>query len=231
MKVQKTCQARTRNFEKIQKSDIERVVLRSNLHKKIFILIDFDKRDQWHEIVEIVKVIKFDKSISSTRSIFLIILYRFLLTIDSFFSSTINTIIEQISFVLYWLSLVTKTSRNVVIYLCDYSRLIIDFKSKLFHCLIIRTTLTIVIKLERNAFWYTKTLHFQKRKYVFNFNRFRFRIIQLVHDNVASEHLERFKCYNLIIRVYWWLNMYKYIQRFVRNCHVCFRFKSSRQKI
>ena len=46
MRVQKASQARTRNLEKISKNDIERVVLRSKLHKKYFIFIDFDKRDQ-----------------------------------------------------------------------------------------------------------------------------------------------------------------------------------------
>ena len=81
-------------------------MLRSKLHKKYLVLIDFDKRDQWHErieIVEIVKIVKLNKSISSTKSIFLIILCRSLLTIDNFLSSTINTIIEQTSFVLFWL--------------------------------------------------------------------------------------------------------------------------------
>ena len=57
--------------------------------------------------------------------------------------------------------------------------------------------------------------YFRKRKYVFNFNRLRFRIIQLTHDNVANEHFKKFKCYDLVTRVYWWLNMYKYVQRFV----------------
>ena len=81
-------------------------LLRSKLHKKYSHLIDFNKRDQWHEqnrVVEIVKVAQLDKSISSTKSILLTILCRSLLTIDSFSSSTINTIIEQTSLVFFWL--------------------------------------------------------------------------------------------------------------------------------
>ena len=74
------------------------------------------------------------------------------------------------------------------------------------------------------------TLYFRDKKYVFNSNSFRLRIIQLAHDSVTSEHSKRAKTYELVSRVYWWLNLYKYIKRFVRNCHVCTRAKSFRQK-
>ncbi len=72
-------------------------------------------------------------------------------------------------------------------------------------------------------------LYFQERKYVLNSDKLRLCIIQLAHDSVVDDHSERAKSYELIIRVYWWSNIYKYVQRFVRNCHVCTRFKSSRQ--
>ena len=74
-------------------------------------------------------------------------------------------------------------------------------------------------------------LYFRDKKYVLNSNSFRFRIIQLVHDSVTNKHLKRIKIYELVNRVYWWLNFYKYIKRFVRNCHVCTRIKFFRQKI
>ena len=74
------------------------------------------------------------------------------------------------------------------------------------------------------------SLYFRDKKYVFNSNRFRLRVIQFAHDSIVDEHFEKVKCYDLINRVYWWFNFYKYIQRFVRNCHVCTRFKSSRQR-
>ncbi len=72
-------------------------------------------------------------------------------------------------------------------------------------------------------------LYFQERRYVFNFNKLRLRIIQLAHDNVINDHSERIKSYELISRVYWWLNIYKYVQRFIQNCHVCTCFKLFRQ--
>ncbi len=72
-------------------------------------------------------------------------------------------------------------------------------------------------------------LYFQERKYVLNLNKLCLCIIQLVHDNVVNNHSERAKSYELISWVYWWLNIYKYIQRFVQNCHMCTCFKFFKQ--
>ncbi len=72
-------------------------------------------------------------------------------------------------------------------------------------------------------------LYFQERKYVLNSDKLCLRIIQLAHDSVIDDHSERAKSYELISWVYWWLNIYKYVQRFVWNCHVCTRFKLSKQ--
>jgi len=74
-------------------------------------------------------------------------------------------------------------------------------------------------------------LYFQERRYIFNFNKLRLCIIQLAHDSVINDHSERVKSYELISWVYWWLNIYKYVQRFVWNCHVCTRFKLFKQQI
>ena len=46
MKVQKTSQIRSKSFEKVKKNDIKRVVLRSKLHNRYLVFIDFNKRDQ-----------------------------------------------------------------------------------------------------------------------------------------------------------------------------------------
>ena len=71
-------------------------------------------------------------------------------------------------------------------------------------------------------------LYFQERKYMLNSNKLRLRIIQLTHDNIINDHSERAKSYELISWVYWWLNIYKYVQCFVQNYHVCICFKLSR---
>ncbi len=74
-------------------------------------------------------------------------------------------------------------------------------------------------------------LYFQERKYVLNSDKLRLRIIQLAHDSVVNDHSERAKSYELISWVYWWSNIYKYVQCFVWNCHVCTCFKLFRQWI
>ncbi len=76
---------------------------------------------------------------------------------------------------------------------------------------------------------YENYLYFQERKYVLNSDKLRLRIIQLTHDNVVDDHSERAKSYELISWVYWWSNIYKYVQHFIWNCHMCTRFKLSRQ--
>jgi len=78
---------------------------------------------------------------------------------------------------------------------------------------------------------YENHLYFQERKYVLNSNKLCLRIIQLIRDNVINDHSERAKSYELISWVYWWSNIYKYVQCFVQNCHVCTCFKLSKQWI
>ncbi len=62
-----------------------------------------------------------------------------------------------------------------------------------------------------------------------NLNKLRLHIIQLTHDNVVNDHSERAKSYELISWIYWWLNIYKYIQHFIWNCHMCTCFKLFKQ--
>jgi len=73
-------------------------------------------------------------------------------------------------------------------------------------------------------------LYFQERKYMLNSDKLHLRIIQLAYDSVIDDYSERAKSYELISWVYWWSNIYKYVQRFVQNCHVCTHFKFSRQR-
>jgi len=48
--------------------------------------------------------------------------------------------------------------------------------------------------------------------------------------SVIDDHSETAKSYELISQVYWWSNIYKYVQHFVWNCHVCTCFKLFRQR-
>ncbi len=76
---------------------------------------------------------------------------------------------------------------------------------------------------------YENHLYFQERKYMLNSDKLRLHIIQLIYDSVINDHSERAKSYELISQVYWWSNIYKYVQCFVQNCHVCTRFKLFKQ--
>ena len=64
-------------------------------------------------------------------------------------------------------------------------------------------------------------LYFWDRKYVLNSDCLYLQIIQLTHDSIAEGHSDRLKTYKLVSYTYWWLNVYKYIQCFVWNCHIC----------
>ncbi len=73
-------------------------------------------------------------------------------------------------------------------------------------------------------------LYFQERKYMLNSNKLHLHIIQLTHDNVVDDHSEWVKSYELINQVYWWSNIYKYVQHFIWNCHICTHFKLFKQQ-
>ncbi len=76
---------------------------------------------------------------------------------------------------------------------------------------------------------YENHLYFQERRYVFNFDKLHLCIIQLAYNNVVDDHSERAKSYELISWVYWWFNIYKYVQHFIQNCHVYTCFKLFKQ--
>ncbi len=76
---------------------------------------------------------------------------------------------------------------------------------------------------------YENHLYFQERKYVLNSDKLCLYIIQLTHDNVINDHSERIKSYKLISWIYWWSNIYKYVQHFIWNCHIYTRFKLFKQ--
>ena len=69
------------------------------------------------------------------------------------------------------------------------------------------------------------SLYFWDRKYVLNSDCLCLQIIQLAHDSIVRGHSDRSKTYELVSHTYWWLNVYKYIQHFVQNCHICSWFK------
>ena len=54
--------------------------------------------------------------------------------------------------------------------------------------------------------------------------------MRLTHDISFVEHLETHRCYDILQRNYFWLNMIKNVRRFINNCHTCRKIKYSRNK-
>ena len=77
---------------------------------------------------------------------------------------------------------------------------------------------------------WNNSLYFWDRKYVLNSDCLHLQIIQLTHNSIAEGHSDRLKTYELVSHIYWWLNVYKYVQCFIWNCHICSRSKPSCQR-
>jgi hypothetical protein len=58
----------------------------------------------------------------------------------------------------------------------------------------------------------------------------RLRLLQEVHDQFASRHLEVNKTFKLFKRNYRWSKMIKNVKQFIKNCHICKRTKAAWDK-
>jgi hypothetical protein len=58
----------------------------------------------------------------------------------------------------------------------------------------------------------------------------RLNVIREVHDQSTMKHSEIIRIYKFVKRLYYWSEMRNSIERYVRNCHVCKRFKASRDR-
>lgn len=72
-------------------------------------------------------------------------------------------------------------------------------------------------------------LYYQNRLYVPDYNDLRAEVIRLCHDQPTSGHPGRNKTYELLSREYYWPGMYRDVDRWTRNCHVCRRITPSRE--
>ncbi len=55
-------------------------------------------------------------------------------------------------------------------------------------------------------------------------------LIREIHDQLSIDHLDILRTMKIIKRNYYWLSMRKTIDRYIRNCYVCQRSKTSRNK-
>jgi hypothetical protein len=73
-------------------------------------------------------------------------------------------------------------------------------------------------------------LFFKKKLWVSESNQLKFDIIREIHDQSASEHSNIRRTCKYLQKWYYWSQVKQSVERYVRNCHICRRFKSSRDK-
>ncbi len=74
------------------------------------------------------------------------------------------------------------------------------------------------------------TLFFKKKLWVFESDELKLKIIRKVHDQSTSEHSNVRRTCKYLNKWYYWSQSKQLMKRYVKNCHVCRRFKSSRDK-
>jgi hypothetical protein len=74
------------------------------------------------------------------------------------------------------------------------------------------------------------TLFFKKKLWVSDSDQLKLDIIKEIHDQSASEHSNVRRTCKYLHKWYYWSQAKQSVERYVRNCHVCRRFKSSRNK-
>jgi len=71
-------------------------------------------------------------------------------------------------------------------------------------------------------------IQYRGKCYVPECNQLRLRLIQGHHDTVLAAHPGRAKTFHLLNRQDYWKDMRKLVDQYVRNCHKCQQFRSSR---
>jgi hypothetical protein len=73
-------------------------------------------------------------------------------------------------------------------------------------------------------------LFFKKKLWVFESDQLKLNIIHEIHDQSAAEHSDIRRTCKYLNKWYYWSQVKQSIERYVRNCHICRRFKASRDK-
>jgi hypothetical protein len=73
-------------------------------------------------------------------------------------------------------------------------------------------------------------LFFKKKLWILESDQLKLDIIREVHDQFASKHSDMRRTHKYLSKWYYWSQVKKLIERYVRNCHICKRFKATRDK-
>ena len=75
-----------------------------------------------------------------------------------------------------------------------------------------------------------KLFFHQKRLWVLDNPNLLVKLIQKIHDQSASDHLDVHRIIDLLQRHYYWSYIRQVVEQYIRNCYSCHRLKASRNK-
>ncbi len=74
------------------------------------------------------------------------------------------------------------------------------------------------------------TLFFKKKLWILESNQLKLNIIREIHDQLVSEHSNVRRTCKYLNKWYYWPQVKQSVERYVRNCHICKRFKATRNR-
>jgi hypothetical protein len=74
------------------------------------------------------------------------------------------------------------------------------------------------------------TFFFKKKLWISESDQLKLNIIREIHDQSAAEHSDIRRTCKYLNKWYYWSQVKQSIKRYVKNCHICRRFKASRDK-
>jgi hypothetical protein len=74
------------------------------------------------------------------------------------------------------------------------------------------------------------TLFFKKKLWISEFDQLKLNIIREIHDQSVSEHSNIRRTCKYLNKWYYWSQTKKSVNRYIRNCYICKRFKATRDK-
>ncbi len=73
-------------------------------------------------------------------------------------------------------------------------------------------------------------LFFKKKLWIFEFDQLKLDIIKEIHDQSVLKHSDVRRTCKYLYKWYYWSQAKQSVNRYVKNCHVCRRSKSSKDK-